>query len=169
MQQNPSQPSADGSLPRPGLDDARVVRQLFEMAAEEVLYRLVAVAGGRMSADRARDMDDALAKHLARALMGENPEFAPAAGWSGLPCARSLAAADRAFYDEVLAGVPGEPDNPRVLMVQATTVFYRAVYAAIRREFDRESVSPESVRAAMAEVVDRYALAAMPAAGGQAL
>ena len=112
------------------LSDPHVVRGLFELAAQEVLFRLIAVSGGRMKADQARDMDEALAKHLARALMGENPQFRAVPGWSGIACARSLAAADRAFYETYFpAGTP-EPDNPRALMVQATTVFYRAVYAA---------------------------------------
>ena len=104
------------------LSDPHVVRGLFELAAQEVLFRLIAVSGGRMKADQARDMDEALAKHLARALMGENPQFRAVPGWSGIACARSLAAADRAFYETYFpAGTP-EPDNPRALMVQATTV-----------------------------------------------
>ena len=94
--------------------------------------------------------------------MGENPQFRAVPGWSGIACARSLAAADRAFYETYFpAGTP-EPDNPRALMVQATTVFYRAVYAAIRTEIVKDGATQESVRAAMAQVVERYALAAMP-------
>lgn len=144
------------------LSDPHVVRGLFELAAQEVLFRLIAVSGGRMKADQARDMGEALAKHLARALMGENPQFRAVPGWSGIACARSLAAADRAFYETYFpAGTP-EPDNPRALMVQATTVFYRAVYAAIRTEIVKDGATQESVRAAMAQVVERYALAAMP-------
>ena len=127
MQQEQQSISQEGAA-RPSMADARVVRELFELAADEVLFRLVSVSSGKMTAERARDMDDALAKHLARALMGENPQFAPAPGWSGELCARSLATVDPALFAEVFAGEAGRaPDNPRVLMVQAASVFYRAI------------------------------------------
>lgn len=149
---------------KPSMADPKVVRGLFEMAAEEVLFRLASVSSGKMTADRAGDMDDALAKHLARALMGENPEFAPAHNWSGWPCARSLASVDEEFFSQLFGADLSEPDNPRILMVQAATVFYRAIYRVIRREIVLEGATQQSVRRAMAQVVDKYALAAMPAA-----
>ena len=49
-------------------------------------------------------------------------------------------------------------------MVQAATVFYRAIYSVIRQEIVLEGATQQSVRKAMAQVVDKYALAAMPAA-----
>ena len=156
--------SSEKQIAKPSMADPKVVRELFEMAAEEVLFRLVSVSSGKMTADRARDMDDALAKHLARALMGENPEFAPARGWSGWPCARSLAVVDEHSFSQLFGADNAQLDNPRVLMVQAATVFYRAIYSVIRQEIVLEGATQQSVRKAMAQVVDKYALAAMPAA-----
>lgn len=151
------------------MTDARVVHELFDLAAQEVLYRLIAVSMGKMKSDRARDMDDALAKHLARALMGENPEFAPAPGFSGLPCAKALQALEPEMYADLWkAEADQNPDNPRILMVRCTTVFYRAVYNAIREAAYREGVTQESIKASIGKVVDRWALAATPVAAAQA-
>ena len=149
--------------------DAHVVHELFDLAAQEVLYRLIAVSTGKMKSDRARDMDDALAKHLARALMGENPEFEPASGFSGLPCAHALLSVDRNLYDDLWKNDPEQnPDNPRILMVRCTTVFYRSVYRAIREAMDQEGVTQETVKTAIARVVDRWALAATPVVAAKA-
>ena len=156
-QQTPSKPS---------LADPAVVRELFDLAAQEIMFRLVKVSAGGMTSERARDMDDALARHLARALMGENPEFLHVVGWHGAPCAKALAEVDPAFYDTVWAGEAADNhDNPLERMVRATTVFYRAVYEAIKTSVVKPDATQQSVRAAVSEVVDKYALAAMPAAG----
>lgn len=150
-------------MTKPSMRQADVVHELFDLAAQEVLYRLIAVSSGKMKSDRARDMDDALAKHLARALMGENPEFEPAVGFSGLPCAEALKAVEPELYETLWKDDPDQnPDNPRILMVRCTTVFYRAVYQAISREMAKDNVTQDSVRAAIQAVVDRWALAATP-------
>lgn len=148
---------------RHDLADPSVVRDLFEMAAQEVLFRLVSVSTGKMTHERAHDMDEALAKHLARALMGENPDFVPVAGWHGLPCAQSLEAVDRQLYASLWPeGKPEDLANPRVRMVRATTTFYRALYKSISAQMRRDDVTREAVLEAMREVTDRYALAALP-------
>lgn len=151
------------SLPQTGsLADPILVRQLFALAGDEILYRLVKVASHAFGADQAKAMDDALARHLARALMGENPQFTPAAKWSGEPCAKSLAHCAGSFYEKVKAEEKNPDEgNPRVVMVLAVTAFERNLYAAIEAEFQKSDVSEASVRAAVSSVVDRYALAAM--------
>ncbi len=144
------------------LSDAKVVGDLFAMAGREILYRLVQVSRRVMTAEKARDMDDALARHLARALMGENPEFKSCPGWSGMPCAKSLAGVDHELYDRIKGGESqADTSNPRVVMVLAATAFYHAVYDAIAQEMRREGVTQESVEAAVDRVVQKYALAAM--------
>ncbi len=151
------------------LSDAGVVHELFELAGEEVLFRLIAVSSGKIKSDRAQEMDLALAKHLARALMGENPEFTPVPGFSGLPCAQALTMVEPQRYAELWKSEPDQnPDNPRVVMVRATTTFYQAVYAAIREEIVKDDVTQDSVKAAIARVVDRWALAATPSQSGVA-
>lgn len=156
-------------MTKPSMADAHVVHELFDLAAQEVLYRLIAVSTGKMTSDRARDMDDALAKHLARALMGENPEFEAAGGFSGLPCAQALVSVDRDLYDDLWKNEPQQnPDNPRILMVRCTTVFYRSIYCAIRQAMTQENVTQETVKAAVACIVDRWALAATPVAAAKA-
>lgn len=149
---------------RPSLARLEVVRELFASAADEVLWRLHEVSARRLPGDRARLMDEALAKHLARALMGENPNFAPAPGFSGLTCARSLAQVDAALMAGLFENAPAD-DNPRVLMVRAVTVFFHAVYREIAREMKRDDVTEDSVRQALARLAGRWALAAVPPAG----
>ena len=144
------------------LADPKVVRELFSMAASEVLYRLVQVSRKVMEADKARDMDDALARHLARALMGENPEFKCVDGWSGMPCAIALSTVEPkrfAALKEAEGGV--DIANPRVMMVLGATAFYRAVYDAITEAVQQAGATQASVNRAMSAVVDAYALAAM--------
>ncbi|MCF0254656.1 MAG: hypothetical protein HUK26_10025 [Duodenibacillus sp.] len=158
------------------LADPAVVRELFAMAGMEMTFRLGRVAARKMTADQAADMDGALARHLARALMGENPEFAPAEGFSGEPCARSLASVHPALYKELcraaacararaegkpepVIGAP-EPENPRERMVIAVRAFMQDVHAALRCAFAAGGATRESAEAAVAEVAGRYALAA---------
>lgn len=146
------------------LADPAVVRELFAMAADEVLYRVSLVARKKMAPDKARDMDDALARHLARALMGENPQFQAVPDWSGMPCARSLSAVDQAVFDSLLtAEKSADMKNPRLVMVLAMTAFVRALYQALEDAVQAADVSEETVRVAMRAQADRYALAAMPA------
>lgn len=144
------------------LAEPAVVRELFAMAASEVLYRLVQVSRKVMTAEKARDMDDALARHLARALMGENPEFKGVDGWSGMPCAIALSCVEPKRF-AALKEAEGSADiaNPRVMMVLGATAFYRAVYDAITEAVSREGATQETVQRAMSCVVDAYALAAM--------
>lgn len=154
---NMTQPLLNGSL-----SDSVLVRKLFALAGDEILYRLVKVATHTLKADQAKAMDDALARHLARALMGENPQFSAAENWSGLPCAQSLAHCAGSFYDEVRkAEKQCDENNPRVVMVLAVTAFERALYQAIEEQFRKEDVSEKSVREAVSRVVDLYALAAI--------
>lgn len=144
------------------LADPKVVRELFSMAADEVLYRLVQVSRKVMEADKARDMDDALARHLARALMGENPEFKGVDGWSGMPCAIALSCVEpKRFAALKDAEASVDMANPRVMMVLGATAFYRAVYEAITGAVQQEGATEAGVRRAMSAVVDAYALAAM--------
>lgn len=147
------------------LGDVTVVRDLLRMAGQEVLYRVVQVSRRIMQADKARDMDDALARHIARALMGENPEFKGVAGWNGMPCAQAFAAVNPELFAEVKSGEQTvDTTNPRVLMVLAATAFYKDLYRTIEKSVEKEGATPETVKAEIDSVADRYALAVVPAA-----
>ncbi len=146
------------------LADAAVVRELFAMAGTEILFRVVQVARHVMTADKARDMDDALARHLARALMGENPQFRSVPGWSGMPCAVSLAAVDPKMFAAIKdAEEHADMGNPRFVMVAATSVFTRKVCDLIRTEVQKPQASQQTVQAAVQDLADRFSLAALPA------
>lgn len=144
------------------LSDPALVRKLFALAGDEILYRLVKVATHALESDQAKAMDDALARHLARAFMGENPQFTAAQNWSGLPCAQSIAHCAGSLYEEVKKAEKNcDENNPRVVMVLAITAFERAVYKAIQEEFQKKAVSQNSVKEAISRVVDLYSLAAI--------
>lgn len=150
------------------LTDPAIVRELFQMAADEVLYRLQRVASHAMKSEQAKAMDDAMARHLARALMGENPQFRGDPAWNGMPCAQALKAVAGSYYDEVLAS-ESNPDetNPREVMVLSLSAFHQAVYVAIEDAAARADCTAQTLKDAVGEVAQRYALAAMPAQSGR--
>ena len=146
------------------LCDPVVVRELFSMAGTEILFRVVQVARQVMKADKARDMDDALARHLARALMGENPQFRSVPGWSGMPCALSIAAVEPEMFARIKdAEEHADLSNPRFVMVAATSAFTRKVCELISTEVQKPTATQQSVQAAIDDLAGRFALAALPA------
>lgn len=146
------------------LADPAVVRELFSMAGTEITFRVAQVARQVMKADKARDMDDALARHLARALMGENPQFRAVPGWSGMPCALSLAAVEPEMFARIKdAEEHADMSNPRFVMVAATSAFTRKVCDLIFQEVQRPGATQSSVQSAVNNLAGRFALAALPA------
>ena len=148
------------------LADPAVVRELFSMAGTEIVFRVAQVARQVMKADKARDMDDALARHLARALMGENPQFRAVSDWSGMPCALSLAAVEPEMFAKIKdAEEHADMSNPRFVMVAATSAFTRKVCELIFREVQKQGATQSSVQAAVNDLAERFDLAALPAKG----
>ena len=148
------------------LADPGVVRELFSMASTEIMFRVAQVARQVMKGDKARDMDDALARHLARALMGENPQFRAVPGWSGMPCALSLASVEPKMFAKIKdAEEHADMSNPRFVMVAATSAFTREVCDLSRQEVQKQGATQASVQAAVNGLAERFALAALPAKG----
>ncbi len=142
------------------IGDPGLVCELFEMAADEILYWVAKIVSNGMHANCAREMDEALAKRLARALMGENSDFAPAVGWSGIKCAESL----REVFDRIWGKEPeADPANPRILMVRAAMTYIEALYVIIKSEINKEGTTRESVRQVLLKTAGVWALAAVPA------
>lgn len=134
------------------LDEA-VLEQLLTGCIWDVLRRMHRVAMKELTPDQATEEDDAVARHLARTLMGENPGFTMAIPLCGPALVDKLRATVPDYADDRL---PEDIDraNPRAVAVYVCRDFLHAIYDMVRGIGHRADMSraviDESVRATAA-------------------
>ncbi len=107
-----------------------VLEQLLLGCYWDIVRRMREVSLGKMTADEASEADDALARHLARSLMGENPGFVMKIPFMGETLIEIVKGhCPEQFTDDALAGI--ETANPRAMMVYVCRLFVRDCYFSL--------------------------------------
>ena len=115
--------------------DENVLEQLLVGCIWDVLRRMHRVATKAITPDQATEEDDAIARHLARTLRGENPGFTSALPLVGPALVEEL--------DEL----PEEIDsaNPRAVMVYVCRTFLHGIYDMVRTLTKADEMTPEKL------------------------
>ncbi len=124
------------------LDEA-VLEQLLVGCIWDVLRRMHRVANKAITPDQATEEDDAIARHLARTLMGENPGFTSALPLVGPALVEDL----RRLPDYGEDKLPEEIDaaNPRAVMVYVCRTFLHGIYDMVRTLTKDDEMTPEKL------------------------
>lgn len=122
--------------------DETVLEQLLVGCIWDVLRRMHRVATKAITPDQATEEDDAIARHLARTLMGENPGFTSALPLVGPALVEEL----RKLPDYAEDELPEEIDsaNPRAVMVYVPT-FLHGIYDMVRTLTKADEMTPEKL------------------------
>ncbi len=117
--------------PEPVKLDEATLEQLLIGCIWDVLRRMRRVSVHELTPDQATEEDDAVARHLARTLMGENPGFTMALPLCGPALIDHLRATVPAYADDQL---PEDIDhaNPRAVAVFICRDFLHAIYNMVR-------------------------------------
>ena len=101
------------------------------------------VATKAITPDQATEEDDAIARHLARTLMGENPGFTSALPLVGPALVEEL----RKLPDYAEDELPEEIDsaNPRAAMVYVCRTFLHGIYDMVRTLTKADEMTPEKL------------------------
>lgn len=122
-----------------------VLEQLLVGCYWDILKRMREVAIKELTADQAADLDDALARHLARTLMNENPHLAMRLPYHGLALIEMFKASEpERFTQDALTGV--EQSNPCAMMIFIGREFVRECYFAITAAGSRDDCTAETIR-----------------------
>lgn len=140
------------ATPDPVKLDEPTLEQLLIGCIWDVLRRMRRVSMHELTPDQATEEDDAVARHLARTLMGENPGFTMALPMCGPTLIDHLRVTVPAYADEQL---PDDIDraNPRAVAVYVCRDFLRAIYNMVRDL----SQHPEMTRAMLDQGVNATA------------
>lgn len=140
------------ATPDPVKLDEPTLEQLLIGCIWDVLRRMRRVSMHELTPDQATEEDDAVARHLARTLMGENPGFTMALPMCGPTLIDHLRATVPAYAAEQL---PDDIDraNPRAVAVYVCRDFLRAIYNMVRDL----SQHPEMTRAMLDQGVNATA------------
>lgn len=124
------------------LDEA-VLEQLLVGCIWDVLRRMHRVSNKAITPDQATEEDDAIARHLARTLMGENPGFTSALPLIGPALVDDL----RRLPDYSEEKLPEEIDaaNPRAVMVYICRTFLHGIYDMVRTLTKDDEMTPEKL------------------------
>lgn len=122
-----------------------VLEQLLTGCYWDILKRMRQVALKELTVDQAADLDDAIARHLARTLMGENLHFRMRLPYQAMPLVDMVRAKEpKLFAPDALAGV--DQANPRAMMIYLCREFVKECYFAITAVGSRENFTAEMVR-----------------------
>ena len=112
--------------------DENVLEQLLVGCIWDVLRRMHRVATKAITPDQATEEDDAIARHLARTLMGENPGFTSALPLVGPALVEEL----RKLPDYVEDELPEEVDS---------RTFLHGIYDMVRTLTKADEMTPEKL------------------------
>ena len=118
--------------------DENVLEQLLVGCIWDVLRRMHRVATKAITPDQATEEDDAIARHLARTLMGENPGFTSALPLVGPALVEEL----RKLPDYVEDELPEEVDS---VMVYVCRTFLHCIYDMVRTLTKADEMTPEKL------------------------
>ncbi len=125
--------------------DQGVLEQLLVGCYWDILKRMHRVGLKELTADEAADLDDALARYLARTLMAENPAFImkiPFTGRDLIDLVKAYLPKD--FEGDALAGI--DQDNPRAMMTYVCRLFVKDCYFSITSCGSRPDFTPQMMQ-----------------------
>ncbi len=123
--------------------DESVLEQLLVGCIWDVLRRMHRVASKALTPDQATEEDDAIARHLARTLMGENPGFTVSLPLVGPSLVDELRKLPEYADDKLPEEIDGA--NPRAVMVYVCRTFLHGIYDMVRDLSKANEMTPEKL------------------------
>ena len=135
-------PKAEKIVIREGEFDALLTGCIWD-----ILKRMRQVSMGEMTSEHATEYDDAMARHLARSLMGENDGFEMRIPYVGTALAEMLQTEHAAYYGRDALPKEIDRDNPRSVLVFVCRDFVRSVYTMLQEVGRREDLTAKVLEA----------------------
>ena len=135
-------PKAEKIVIREGEFDALLTGCIWD-----ILKRMRQVSMGEMTSEHATEYDDAMARHLARSLMGENDGFEMRIPYVGTALVEMLQTEHAAYYGRDALPKEIDRDNPRSVLVFVCRDFVRSVYTMLQEVGRREDLTAKVLEA----------------------